>query len=255
MYDLERELGTVIPTAEQAFAPVWTRDGRFLVFGSSDGRIRLVRSDGSTQVRTLLDTGRSRAFVTPWSFSRDGLLVYQSLEAGHNATPRLLTVAVDGFSGEPTAGEPRPIGEGLQGTQAAISFDGRWIAYNSMEPGRAGIYVRRTDGSGNWPVSNQGQHAVWQRNANQLLYRSDDAIMSVRYSVQGDEFVPERPQVWLPVRGLPENAPIFDVFPDGKRIITSTSAPTSGPTTPDTAHTVVVLENVFDELRRRVPVP
>jgi hypothetical protein len=43
----------------------------------------------------------------------------------------------------------------------------------------------------------------------------------------------------------------FDLSPDGKRLIVMT--PTAGSEAPKPEHTVVFLQNFFDELRRRVP--
>jgi hypothetical protein len=43
----------------------------------------------------------------------------------------------------------------------------------------------------------------------------------------------------------------FDLSPDGKRLIVM--IPTVGSEAPKPEHTVVFLQNFFDELRRRVP--
>lgn len=44
----------------------------------------------------------------------------------------------------------------------------------------------------------------------------------------------------------------FDIAPDGKRLIAF--MPTALGNAPKTEHTVVFVQNFFDELRRRVPI-
>jgi hypothetical protein len=81
-----------------------------------------------------------------------------------------------------------------------------------------------------------------------LLYRAGGKVMAVRYSVQGDTFVPEKPRVWTASLGA---ATGFDLAPEGKRLVIVTPAETAQ--TPQRDHHVVFLFNFFDELRRRVP--
>jgi len=72
--------------------------------------------------------------------------------------------------------------------------------------------------------------------------------MAVNYTVQGDSFLAEKPRVWIDKLGGPQ----WDLAPEGKRALVQT--PVAAPEAPKQEHTVVFLENFFNELRRRVPV-
>ena len=72
--------------------------------------------------------------------------------------------------------------------------------------------------------------------------------MVVAYTVKGESFVAEKPRAWtgsLPGLGG------FDVAPDGKRL--AVTLPVTTPEAPRPDHTVVLLQNFLDELRRRAP--
>jgi len=74
--------------------------------------------------------------------------------------------------------------------------------------------------------------------------------MSVDYTTKDNVFAVGKPQVWLKTIG---GAQGFDIAPDGKRLIVFMPTATVGET-PKAEHTVMLVQNFFDELRRRVPV-
>ena len=80
-----------------------------------------------------------------------------------------------------------------------------------------------------------------------LVYRSGDQIMSVSYTVKGDAFVAEKPRVWLASLGGKVTGYDYDLDLIHKRVLRLLPAESA----PD--HEVVLLQNFFDELRRRAP--
>ena len=99
-----------------------------------------------------------------------------------------------------------------------------------------------------WQISNSGgTRPVWSRNGRELLYRAADQIMAVTYTVKGDSFVADKPRPWAKLGGATD----FDLAPDGKRLVVLTPVGTDAP---QADHTVVFLQNFFDELRRIAPV-
>jgi serine/threonine-protein kinase len=82
---------------------------------------------------------------------------------------------------------------------------------------------------------------------------SEDRIMVVRYTVNDQSFVPEKPRLWSP-------APIFrptnnglwnlDIAPDGRHFVVL-APPEFSSVEPTTVHATILL-NFFDELRRRL---
>jgi hypothetical protein len=101
-----------------------------------------------------------------------------------------------------------------------------------------------------WQISNNGASPpgpVWSRDGRELIYQAGDRLMAVSYSVNGDSFVAEKPRVWIDKLGGTQ----WDLAPDGKRVAVIT--PVAALEAPKPEHEVVLLQNFFDELRRRVP--
>lgn len=156
--------------------------------------------------------------------------------------------------GQWKGGEPEPFSRNSY-TERYPSFspDGRWLAYDSDESGRVEVYVRAfpppsSGQGGRWQISNcGGSGARWSRSAPELVYRSGDQVMVVRYTVTGGTFVGDKPRVWIAKLGGSE----WDLAPDGRRVAVLT--PVRSGDAPTRDHEVVFLLNFFDELQRRVP--
>jgi hypothetical protein len=111
------------------------------------------------------------------------------------------------------------------------------------------VFVRAfPDNGSQWQISNSGGTAPrWSPNGRDLLYQSGDQIMAAGYTGKGDVFVQEKPRVWIAKLGGTQ----WDLDPSGNRVVVIT--PVDAPETPKADHAFVLLENFFDELRRRVP--
>jgi len=71
--------------------------------------------------------------------------------------------------------------------------------------------------------------------------------------VKGDTFVAEKPRVWMAKLAAARSIGTeWDLSPDGRRVAVVT--PMESLETPKQDHEIVMLENFFDELRRKVPV-
>jgi serine/threonine-protein kinase len=257
VYDQQRDATTKLTFGEGIyFFPVWSPDGRFVVFGFSGPGLLWARADGGGQPQPLLESQRRQ---NPCSFTPDGKrLAYYEI-AGRR---QIWTVSVDEDSGRLKAGKPEQfLRSQFEERLPAFSPDGRWLAYQSDASGKDEVYVRPfpppASGQGEqWPISNGGGTLpVWSPNGRDLLYQSNDQIMTVRYTVKGDAFVPEKPRVWIAKLGaavdLFYTGRQWDLAPDGKRVAVIT--PVEAPEAPKPDHTVVFLLNFFDYLRQRVP--
>jgi len=253
IYDIRRDTLSPLSGEKNATHPVWTPDGRYIVYQSADG-MSLARSDGGSRAGLL---NQSKEFQYPSAFSPDGktLAFYQSGPQGFE----LWTLPMEREGEKLTAGKP----EIFQGTNfgnrgASFSPDGRWLAYSSNESGSSQVYVRAfPDKGGQWQVSTNGGTApIFSRNGKDLLYFDipDDRIMVASYAPKGDTFVAEKPRVWsaqsvaLTMAGAVGAQ--YDLAPDGKRIAVATYA--GGSTRQDAGH-AIFLENFLDELQRKAP--
>ncbi len=252
VYEPQRDAMTRLTFGGPVFAnPVWSRDGRNVVFGSFSGGVLWSRADGAGRPQVLMS---SQSLQFPASLTLDGKrLAYTQVSDG---LPQIWTVPIqeDG-DGLKAAAPERFLTTKFTDGDAAFSPDGRWIAYTSNESGRFEVYVRAfaasvPAGGARWPISNSGGMTPrWSPNGRELLYLAGDQIMTVGYTASGDSFVAEKPRVWAAgVRSASE----FDLAPDGRRVAVRVAVGTPEAQTQE--HSVVFVLNFFDELRRRAPV-
>jgi eukaryotic-like serine/threonine-protein kinase len=261
VYDPQRDVMTRLTFGDGFYSsPLWSPDGRYMVFSSSTGSLFSTRADGVAQPQSLTQGKNDQ----PTSFSPDGKrLAYQELRKEPGSTGwQIWTVPIEDSGGQLRAGKPeRFLKDQFDDCCSVISPDGQWLAYESNESGKYEVYVRtflpRAAGQGGkWPISNSGGRLpVWSRTNRELFYQSGKQILAVKYTAKGDTFMPEKPRVWAAnVEGATEvgGASWFDLAPDGKRL--AVEVPASTPEPPKPEHEVTLLFNFFDELRRRVPV-
>jgi len=252
VYEPQRDAMTRLTFGGPVFAnPVWSRDGRNVVFGSFSGGVLWSRADGAGRPQVLMS---SQSLQFPASLTLDGKrLAYTQVSDG---LPQIWTVPIqeDG-DGLKAAAPERFLTTKFTDGDAAFSPDGRWIAYTSNESGRFEVYVRAfaasvPAGGARWPISNSGGMTPrWSPNGRELLYLAGDQIMTVGYTASGDSFVAEKPRVWAAgVRSASE----FDLAPDGRRVAVRVAVGTPDAQTQE--HSIVFVLNFFDELRRRSPV-
>ena len=231
--------------------PVWTPDGRHLVFSSVGGTF-CARSDGAGSPEPFTTNG---ALTIPASFTPDGtrLAVYDSNPSGGSI---ISTIPVQYGPSGPKAGKPELFLKTEGGNPNPVfSPDGKWIAYAAAGSGTYEVYVRSFPDRGTqWQISNNGGGMPrWSGNGHELFYRTDDQrIMVVDYEVKGDTLVTRKPRLWsngqLANTGFTLN---LDVSPDGKRF--AVVMPVEGPEPRETQSHVTLVLNFFDEVRRRVP--
>jgi serine/threonine-protein kinase len=259
VYDLRRGTRSRITFGDLAVSTVaWTPDSRYVFFGSGQGGKRDTTGiywtsvDGASRPQRLLEFHGGLNFVTSYSASAKRV-IYSTIGAD------IFTLPVSEENGQWKAGgaaEPFVATE-FRERMAFFSPDGRWVAYSTDESGRPEVVVRafQPPSSGGqasrWTIStNGGTHPIWSRDGRELFYQEGDRVMAVSYTVNGETFTPvsrrER------VAKLGANEEDWDVAPDG-RVVAVTPVETSQPAaTPSAEHTVVFLENFFDEVKRRV---
>jgi serine/threonine-protein kinase len=223
--------------------PVWTPDGKRIVFGSRRDGIAGMFSQAADGTGTVERLTQSPNDQGPTSTDGTRLLF------GHTVpTLDIMMLTLDSDQ------RVQPLVQtSFAERNGQISPDGRWLAYESNESGRFEIYVRPFPdvNSGRWPVSSAGgSRPLWARTTPELFYVAPSgALMSVPI---------ERGPSWK--TGAPVK--LFDwpalaggnahyVSPDGEKFLMIKQIDGSAQTAVPTR--LVVVQHFDEELKRLVP--
>ena len=155
--------------------PQWSPDGRRIVYtdrGKGLGDLYIRDSSGAKGAEPLL-TSPDLKIATDWS--RDGAYVLYSAQAKETGYD-LWALPMKGDR-KPFVIRQTPFAE----IMATFSPDGKYVAYQSNESGRAEIYVQEfPEAQHKWQVSTQGGlHPFWRQDGRELFYRSGLRVMAV----------------------------------------------------------------------------
>jgi Tol biopolymer transport system component len=248
VYDWRRSIKTRLTNGRVARAPVWSPDGRFVVFAGVGGMFAVQTDGGGTPAQLT----RSNNQQAPHAFSPDGRLVFTEI-TGAKSEMRILPVESEG--GQMRAGEPQPLfNASIRVAHCSFSPDGQWLAYSNADSGHYEVYVRAFPDNGRqMQASNAGGiMPLWSRNGHELFYRTEDQrIMVANYAVKGDSFIPERSRQWYGKRiANVGNNWNLDLAPDGRRFVVL--MPAESTEERESQSRVTLVMNFFDEIRRRV---
>jgi len=251
IWDFARETLTRLTTdPSNDFAPIWTRDGRRIVFSSTrvtPSALFVQAADGTGGAERLTEGAEAYA---PNTFSLDGKRLILRADASTATGQDLRMLVLDGER-RITPLIQTPFDE----RNAVISPDGKWLAFQSNESGTDEVYVRPFPDveSGRWQVSTTGGfHPAWAPNGRELFYvAADGRLMAVDVRSQGG-FGVGVPRTLVDggfYFNLVPQGRSYDISPDGTRFLLI-EAPNSG-TQADTAGLTVVL-HWQEELKRLV---
>ena len=223
--DVERHLFSRFAPSESNQTPVWSNDGRTVLFtfqgGNNSGRRVFRKGISDSGQGELIGELRAQR-LSDWS--RDGrFLLFEHFDS---ETQRDLWVAQVTPDGHLVAGaQPKPYLHGPFSEwhgRFSPEPNPRWVAYQSDETGRNEIYIasfpdaRRklqvTSGGGTFPQ--------WGSNGRELFYLSGDGMLTVVGLKNGaDGLEPSSPRPLFPMATNEYTASPYDVSPDGKRFL------------------------------------
>ena len=206
-------------TSQHEGAPVWSPDGsRIAYFSNAEGAFNIY-------VKPLDGEGRAELFYKstlpkyPTDWSRDGRYilfgvvspatredVWAMSTADRRAGPVLNTIYSEG--------------------SAALSPDGKWLAFQSDQSGRNEVYVQPFEGATagtrrRWLVSSGGGDLPrWRGDGAEMFYMTPAGrMMAVALHPDGGDFRFELPHMLFQTRPIPGTWNLYDVSPDGQRFL------------------------------------
>jgi Tol biopolymer transport system component len=199
--------------SEAASYPVWTPDGKQVVFRTPTG-LRVIDTDGSGRSRAITGT---TSLDFPSAVSPDG----GTLAVARPTPESAADIYVLSLAGDPA---PRALvtGPAFEGGPQ-FSPDGRWMAYVSNESGQFQVYLRRYPGpDSRWQVStDSGTSPLWNHTGKELFYRNGNKMMAVSVSTTPDVTL-ATPRVIFEQRyayGSTIALTNYDVSADGQRFL------------------------------------
>jgi Tol biopolymer transport system component len=253
--DLARDSLTKLPVRGNIGWSMWTPDGKRLLLEIADedvlsASLFLARTDGLGEPERLTTAPTGR-WQNPLAFTPDGsTLIYQESEKG--ADFDLWALPMTGRR------EPRALFNSRTEEEllAALSPNGRWLAYVSTATGKPQVYLTDFPGlSARQQVSSAGGSAPkWSADGRQLFFTDGESEFQLTLFAADtskiDRGVIGAPAAVLsgPYRTRPYG-PDYDIARDGSRFLFVRSPAAEAPSS------LAVVLHWFDELRAAVPVP
>jgi dipeptidyl aminopeptidase/acylaminoacyl peptidase len=221
LLDLERGYASRF-TSASAFniSPVWSADGRTILF--TPAALRLFRKDsGGSSDEQRVSEGPNPQYANDWS--RDGrFLIYHDNAPGGQRHLWVLPFAPEGKV--PENAKPAPyLRTKFNEANARFSPEPspRWVAYQSDETGRYEIYIRAfPEPRDKFQISTGGgQYPEWGASGRELFYvAQDNKLMAVDLTITADTVRPAAPRALFALPIIDNGFSPYDTI-DGQRFL------------------------------------
>jgi len=231
-------------------APVWIPpDNREIIFTSLDAtgwQLKRKAVDGRDQARLLSVNLSGWSSLWPQTSTPDGkVLLAMAISEEPGSGVDIVAIHLQGNGRV----EPLLTSEDNEGS-AALSPDGKWLAYVLDEQGRYEVFVRSfPDLEGKWQISTEGGQApVWAPDGTAIYYRDGTSLVKVPVKNEGGFTLGRAEALFEDVYVSAATHRNYDIHPDGKRFLMIKRSQEDAPTTE-----LIVVENWSEELKRLAP--
>jgi len=231
--------------------PLWTPDASRIIFSSArDGRqnIYAQNANGTGSVERLSESDVAQF---PNAMVPDGsAAVLRINESVGGSGFDLSLLPLDGNQAAETL-----VGSEFNEMNAALSPDGRWLAFESNASGPEQVFVRPFPNvnDGSWQVStNGGEYPVWAPDGRELFYLGPNRVMMRVPTTTDPTFAHRAPERLFDASAYFFGSPgrNFDVAPDGRFLMVKPQ-PVNGSEAPSQSGMVVVL-NWLEDVKARM---
>jgi Tol biopolymer transport system component len=219
IFDLKRGTSTRLTDSGDEHYPLWSRDGKRITYRTAGvvSNSYEVPSDGSGPPKILL---KGDMHAGPQDWSPDGRLLFMTIT--ENAFPSLGIYSPSDQKVEPFV---------VDGVEAKLSPDGKWVAYNAVG---SGILVERfPEHGGRIQVSaGTGTQPRWSHDGRQIFFiQPDRKLIAVSFDPNTGTAGP--PRVLFQTRIAAERGASwqYTVAPDGRFLINSLPVNIASPLT------------------------
>jgi serine/threonine protein kinase/Tol biopolymer transport system component len=246
VYEMVRETMSRLTFNKASSFPVWTPDGKCIVFRFGSERKSAIYRKSADGTGTDDKLSADLLNLEPWSWSGEGkTLLFNRQDEVAEGKAFIEVLSMEGH------GEVRTLLKGKYNEwMPRVSPDGRYLAYASDELGKPEIFVRPFPdvSKGKWQVSiGGGDGPLWSPNGRELFYRHGEAVMAVAVEAE-PAFKPGKAEVLFQGKYVD-----WDISPDGKRfLMTKGATQTDNPG--EALRKINIVLNWFEELKQRVPV-
>jgi eukaryotic-like serine/threonine-protein kinase len=228
LLEVERGVSKRFTNSGSNLYPVWSPDGRTIVYRSGTSRNLFRKESSGAASKQRLTESPNNQVATDWS--RDGrFVVYHE---SRPATQRDLWILPLTSDGRPAAdAQPRRyLGTPFNESWGRFSPETspRWVAYQSDESGRYEVYIQAfPEPSGARQISTGGgQYPQWSAGGRELFYVSPDSkLMAVSLKLGADSVQPSAPRELFPLPANEIGGSPYDATPDGQRFLVSATPP------------------------------
>jgi Tol biopolymer transport system component/predicted Ser/Thr protein kinase len=233
LIDAERGLASRFTTGTGYHHPMWSPDGRVILFSHLGSRSVLRKAANSTGAEQVV-IQRPEVSLSIADWSGDGRwALARSTDSTTKSDIWMLPMAPDGSIRQDIAPKPylrTPFNESEGRFSPGPSP--RWVAYESDDSGQFEVYIDSfPESHGRKRISTAGgQFPQWGAGGRELFYLTlDDRLMAVRLTVGADSVEPSAPRELfrLPLpsfRGGGIGSSPYQVSRDGRRFLTVISA-------------------------------
>jgi Tol biopolymer transport system component len=204
---------------------VWSPDGKYIAYArkGADEKMIIVRkaSDGSGSEETLVTMGSEIRVADAVDWSRDGR--YLSFDSQDKNTGRFANWVLPVF-GDRKPFRPAPVDANQ--FDGNFSPDGHWLAYFSYETGQPEVFIVPFPGpGGKYQISHGGGWLVrWDNKSNFYFFTPGNQLIEAEINFSGQSLQVKALKPLFQIDLLDTAAPLFDVSPDGQRMLAVTPA-------------------------------
>ena len=220
LMEVDRGVASRFTFESKSFGPVWSPDGRTIVYGHLSTPLGLFSRalNGAGGEQSLTQSANIQA---PTDWSRDGRFLL--FNGGYSPQEELWVLPLTPDGRTMASGPAKRYGGGQFKTRdGRFSPDIRWVAYESDESGQNEIYIDAfPEPHGKVQISTKGgTRPAWGPSGRELFYVSpNNKLMAVGLKVGADSLEPSAPRELFPLPILGEDVNPYDVAPDGQRFL------------------------------------